>query len=180
MKKLLFCLSLFTLISCEKYVTEISTITLSGKYLLQKVSIVQIENPTDSMRNFDVGGMVINRFLPDPFDSLKIGGFYMYFNYSTLKMNLLPKRPNEDKDIWEYGMSPYDDIFYHRVPYSFDAYTFGKIYFEYKPKDEKSYRKIILNIDSDLTESLQLSGLDFSPYGKNGPKYRYILHLKRT
>jgi hypothetical protein len=179
MKKLLFCLSLFTLISCEKYVTEISTITLSGKYLLQKVSIVQIENPTDSMRNFDVGGMVINRFLPDPFDSLKIGGFYMYFNYSSLRMNLLPRRQNDSRDIWEYGMPP-DDIFYHRVPYSFDAYTFGKIYFEYKPKGENSIRKIILNIDSDLTESLQLSGLDFSPFGKDGPKYRYILHLKRT
>jgi hypothetical protein len=179
MKKLLFCLSLITLLSCEKYVTETSTITLSGKYLLQKVSIIQIENPTDSMRNFVVGDMVINRFLPDPFDSLKIGGFYMYFNYSIIRMNLLPRGLNDDKDRWEYGMSP-DDIFYQRVPYSFDAYTFGKITFKYIPKGEQSYRNIILSIDSDLTESLQLSGLDFAPYGKNGPKYRYVFHLKRT
>ena len=177
MKKLLFCLLLFTLVSCEKYVTETSTITLSGKYILQKLSIIQIENPTDSIRNYVVGDMVINRFLPDPFDTLKVGAFTMDFNYSTLRMNYL-RRANES-DLWEYGMSP-NEIFWLRVPLSFDAYTFGKISFEYKPKDEGSYRKIILSIDSDLTESLQLSGLDFSPYGKNGPKYRYIFHLKRT
>jgi hypothetical protein len=177
MKKLLFFLILFMLTSCEKYVTETSTITLSGKYLLQKLSIVQIENPTDSIRNFVVGDMVINRFLPDPFDTIKVGAFYMDFNYSDLRMNFL-KRTNE-RDVWEYGMSP-DFIFYHRVPLSFDAYTFGKITFVYLPKDEKSYRKIILSIDSDLAESLQLSGLDFSPYGRNGPKYRYVFHLKRT
>jgi len=99
------------------------------------------------------------------------------FNYSDLRMNFL-RRTNE-RDVWEYGMSP-DFIFYHRVPLSFDAYTFGKITFMYLPKDESSYRKIILSIDSDLAESLQLSGLDFSPYGKNGPKYRYVFHLKRT
>jgi hypothetical protein len=177
MKKLLFFLILFMLTSCEKYVTETSTITLSGKYLLQKLSIVQIENPTDSIRNFVVGDMVINRFLPDPFDTLKVGAFYLDFNYSDLRMNFL-RRTNE-RDVWEYGMSP-DFIFYHRVPLSFDAYTFGKITFMYLPKDESSYRKIILSIDSDLAESLQLSGLDFSPYGKNGPKYRYVFHLKRT
>ena len=124
MKKLLFCLSLITLLSCEKYVTETSTITLSGKYLLQKLSVVQIENPTDSIRNFVVGDMVINKFLPDPFDTLKIGAFYMDFTYSDLRMNFL-RRVNE-RDVWEYGMSP-DYIFYHRVPLSFDAYTFGKI-----------------------------------------------------
>jgi hypothetical protein len=177
MKKLLFYLSLITLLSCEKYVTETSTITLSGKYLLQKLSVVQIENPTDSIRNFVVGDMVINKFLPDPFDTIKVGAFYIDFNYSDLRMNFL-RRTNE-RDVWEYGMSP-DFIFYHRVPLSFDAYTFGKITFVYIPKDEKSYRKIILSIDSDLAESLQLSGLDFSPYGKNGPKYRYVFHLKRT
>jgi hypothetical protein len=177
MKKLSFFLILFMLTSCEKYVTDTSTITLSGKYLLQKLSIVQIENPTDSIKNFVVGDMVINRFLPDPFDTLKVGAFYLDFNYSDLRMNFL-RRTNE-RDVWEYGMSP-DFIFYHRVPLSFDAYTFGKITFVYLPKDEKSYRKIVLSIDSDLAESLQLSGLDFSPHGRNGPKYRYVFHLKRT
>ena len=177
MKKLLFLLILFFLSSCEKYVTETSTITLSGKYLLQKLSVVQIENPTDSIRNFVVGDMVINKFLPDPFDTLKVGAFYMDFNYSDLRMNYL-RRTNE-RDVWEYGMSP-NEIFWTRIPFSFDAYTFGKITFMYLPKDESSYRKIILSIDSDLAESLQLSGLDFSPYGKNGPKYRYVFHLKRT
>lgn len=177
MKKLTFLFILFILSSCEKYVTETSTITLSGKYLLQKLSVVQIENPTDSIRNFVVGDMVINRFLPDPFDTLKVGAFYMDFTYSDLRMNYL-RRINE-RDVWEYGMSP-NEIFWTRVPFSFDAYTFGKITFMYLPKDENTYRKIILSIDSDLAESLQLSGLDFSPYGKNGPKYRYVFHLKRT
>lgn len=177
MKKLSFFLILLMLTSCEKYVTDTSTITLSGKYLLQKLSVIQIENPTDSIRNFVVGDMVINRFLPDPFDTLKVGAFYMDFTYSDLRMNFL-RRTNE-KDIWEYGMHP-NEIFWTRVPFSFDAYTFGKITFLYLPKDENTYRKVILSIDSDLAESLQLSGLDFSPYGKNGPKYRYVFHLKRT
>ena len=35
-------------------------------------------------------------------------------------------------------------------------------------------------VDSDLPESLQLSGLDFAPYGKNGPEYKIIFSLTRT
>ena len=48
------------------------------------------------------------------------------------------------------------------------------------PTNERSYRRITLHVDSDLPESLQLSGLDFAPYGKNGPGYKIIFSLTRT
>ena len=48
-------------------------------------------------------------------------------------------------------------------------------------EDKSLYPQLLQEIiDSDLAESLQLSGLDFSPHGRNGPKYRYVFHLKRT
>jgi len=117
--------------------------------------------------------------LPDPFDSIVVDNFYLHFDYSSIRMVWKDRMQNGQRDRWEYGESP-NEIFYSRVPWSYDAFTLGKIQFGYKPNDMNSYRKIILQVDSDLLESIQLSGLEFAPYGKDGPHYRLILSLNRV
>jgi len=142
MKKYILLLLPF-LFSCEKYVTEISDLTLSGKYVVSKVTVIQTSQAITKDTTFLSGSVLKTPYLPDPFDSIKIDNFYIHFDY-------------------------------------FDAYTTGKIQFDYKPKDRNSYARITFQVDSDLLETLQLSGLDFAPYGKDGPHYRVILTLNRV
>jgi hypothetical protein len=176
-KYLLFLLPL--LLSCEKYVTEVSDLTLSGKYVVSKVTLIQTSQATTKDTTFFSGSTFMTPYLPDPFDSIKVDNFYLHFDYSTIRMIWYNRHQNGQRDRWEYGESP-NEIMFWRVPYSFDAYTTGKIQFDYKPKDRNSYARITFQVDSDLLETLQLSGLDFAPYGKDGPHYRLILSLNRV
>lgn len=118
--------------------------------------------------------------LPHPFNYIKVNDFYFHFDYASIRMNWIRSTiTGSSRDLWQYGESP-NEIFYNRVPYSYNAYDFGTIQFNYMPINENSYRRITLHVDSDLLESLQLSGLDFAPYGKNGPKYKIIFSLIRV
>ncbi len=165
--------------SCEKFVTETSDLTLSGKYVVSKLTVIQTSQPLSQDTTYLSGSLFTNANLPDPFDSIKVDNFYLHFDYSTVRLIWYNRLQNGQRDRWEYGESP-NEIIYWRVPYSFDAYNYGKIQFDYKPKDRLSYARITFNIDSDLLESLQLSGLEFAPYGKDGPHYRLILSLNRV
>lgn len=174
-----FILLLFPFYSCEKFVTETSDLTMSGKYVVSKVSVIQTAQATRTDSVFLSNTLFVSHSLPDPFDSILVNNFYLHFDYSTIRMNWFNRNQNGQRDRWEYGESP-NEINYWREPYSYDAYTLGKISFLYKPKDENSYRKLTFQVDSDLLETLQLSGLDFAPYGKDGPHYRVILSLNRV
>lgn len=168
----------FFLVGCEKFTTEVSDLTLSGKYVVSKLTVIQTSQPISQDTTYLSGQVFINHNLPAPFDSIKIDNFHIHFDYSSVRMVWYNRLQHGQRDRWEYGETP-NEIFYHRVPWSFDAYTLGKIQFEYKPKNQSTYRKVLLQVDSDLFETLQLSGLEFAPYGKYGPHYRLILTLNR-
>lgn len=87
---------------------------------------------------------------------------------------------NTGREIWRYGQRMNDQIFYHRVPWTFDGYSLGAIRFHYQPKNRGSITPVTFNVDSDRFESLQLSGLEFTPSGPNGSRYRLIFTLTRV
>ena len=178
MKKLIF-LFLPFLSSCEKYVTNVSDLTLSGKYVVSKVTVIQTSQAITRDTTYLSNTLFVSNSLPDPFDSILVNNFYIHFDYTSVRLNWYNRLQNGQRDRWEYGESPYD-IFYWRVPFSFDAYNLGKIQFDYKPKDRNSYTRVTFQVDSDLLESLQLSGLEYAPYGKDGPHYRLVLSLNRV
>jgi hypothetical protein len=178
MRTIILILLIF-LTSCEKYTTNVSDLTLSGKYVVSKLIVIQTSQASKKDSTYLSNQLFTNNLLPDPFDSIRINDFYIHFDYSTIRMVWYDRIQNGMRDRWLYGESP-NEIFYNRVPWSYDAYTFGKIQFDYKPRDRGSYQKIIFQIDSDLLETLQLSGLDFAPNGKDGPHYRLILTLNRV
>lgn len=165
--------------SCLKYTTEISDLTLSGKYVVSKVTIIQTSQPISKDTTYLSGQLFVNKSLPDPFDSIKVDNFYVHFDYTSIRMIWHNRLQDGQRDRWEYGESP-NEIFYSRVPWSYDAFTLGKIQFDYKPKDRASYQRILFQVDSDLFETIQLSGLEFAPNGKDGPHYRLILSLNRV
>jgi hypothetical protein len=180
MKKLLLLSFILVLTSCEKYVTEIPDLTLSGKYVVTKMTVISIAHAITKDTTYLSGGIFINQSLPHPFNYIKVNDFHFLFTNCDVKMIWTNRTQTGSlKDTWQYGNSPYE-IFYDRIPYSYDSYDYGKIRFDYKPINETSYRRIILHVDSDLFESLQLSGLDIAPYGKDGPEYRFIFTLSRV
>ena len=181
MKKLIpFLIITLFFISCEKYVTNVSVLTLSGKYVVTKMTIITTSHAVMIDSTYLSNSVFRDSMLPHPFNNIKVNDFYLHFDYASIRMNWIMRTTTGSlRDMWQYGESP-NEIFYNRLPYSYNAYNLGKIQFDYKPVNEKAYRRITLQIDSDLPESLQLSGLDFAPYGKNGPTYKIIFSLTRT
>jgi len=181
MNKLIsFLIITFFFISCEKYTTNVSDLTLSGKYVVSKMTIITTSHAVVIDSTYLSNAIFRDSMLPNPFNYIKVNDFYIHFDYASIRMNWIMRTTTGSlRDIWQYGESP-NEIFYNRVPYSYNAYDLGKIQFDYIPINEKSYRRITLHIDSDLPESLQLSGFDFAPYGKNGPEYKIIFSLTRT
>ena len=177
MKKSIFIFCFF-LISCEKFVTEVSDLTMSGKYVVSKLTVIQTSNPSSQNQEFLTGQTYINPILPDPFDTIKVSDFYIHFTYSNVMLGYLGN--NFSGEVWKYGKGPQNYIFYHRVPWTFDAYTLGKIRFDYIPDNKNVVFPVILQVESDKFESLQLSGLEYSPTGANGTRYRLILSLIRV
>jgi hypothetical protein len=179
-KFILFTLILGLFISCEKYTTNISDLTLSGKYVVSKMSIISTSHAITKDSTYLSNTIFRDSTLPHPFNYIKINDFYMHFDYASVRMNWIKRTSTGSlRDMWEYGEAP-NEIFYYRIPYSYNAYDLGTIQFDYIPTNQKSYRRITLHVDSDLPESLQLSGFDFAPYGKNGPRYKIIFSLTRV
>lgn len=179
-KYLFFIILLFT--SCEKYVTNVSDLTMSGKYVVSKLQVIQITNPTGKDSTYLSNQVFIEKSLPDPFDTIRVNDFYIHFTYSNVMIGWIGTTPDGEK--WKYGKSPNekpnDFIFYNRVPWTFDAYTYGKINFTYKPINKGVIFPVTLQVDSDMFETLQLSGFEYTPSGANGTRYRLIFSLTRV
>ena len=112
MKRIVGILMFLVLITgCEKYVVEKSDITLSGKYVLSKLNVANVDQNQTPDSLYLLGSTYVNHNLPKPFDSIVIDDFYLHMDYSTIRLNLLGVTPT-GKDIWEYGNSP-NEIFYN-------------------------------------------------------------------
>ena len=175
MKKLFLLLLVFVLTSCEKYVTEISTLTLSGKYVVSKLEVTNVDQNQTRDSLYLLGTTYNNTLLPKPFDNIRINNFYIHMDYSTIRMKILGVTPS-GQDIWKYG-SGTDSIFYHT--FGATPFSFGYIQFNYIT-DDGSSRRVTFFIEDDGLESLQLksSGAWFN--GKFGQKQVITLSLTRV
>ena len=100
---------MFLLTGCEKYVVEKSDITLSGKYVISKLNVINVDQNQTQDSLYLIGSTYINNNLPKPFDSIVIDNFYLHMDYSTIRINMLGVT-STGQDIWEYGNSS-DEIF---------------------------------------------------------------------
>jgi hypothetical protein len=175
MKNLYLLLVLFLITSCEKFVLETSDVTLSGKYVVSKMDITSVDQNQTRDSLYLVGSTYINKSLPDPFDSVVINRFYLHFDYSTVRMNLLGVNPT-GRDIWEYGNSP-NEIFYRIL--GNNSYNSGFVQFDYVSSD-KSVRTLTFLIEDDGFESLQLKSAGGWFRDKVGEKQVMTLYLTRV
>ncbi len=175
MKKWILLVFSLLFISCERYITGLPTLSLSGKYVVSKVDITNVDQNETRDSLYLSGTKYLNSRLPKPFDSITINRFYIHLDYSTIRMVNLGVTP-DGRDVWKYGNSP-DVIFYNT--FGGTGYYNGYLQFNYIT-DDGSSRLITFLIEDDGAESLQLksSGAWFN--GKFGQKQVMTLSLIRV
>ena len=150
-------------------------VTLSGKYVVSKLEITNVDQNQTRDSLYLVGTTYINQNLPHPFNNIQINNFYIHFDYSTVRMKLSGVTP-AGQDIWMYGVSP-NEIFY--TTFGRTPYHSGYLQYYYTTIDG-SHPLITFMIEDDGLESLQLksSGAWFN--GKLGEKQVMTLSLTRV
>ena len=174
MKKIILIILLF-LTSCQFYVTEIKDVTLSGKYVVSKLEITNVDQNQTPNKIYLVGDTYINNNLSHPFNNIKINNFYLHFDYSTLRMDLRGVTKSGE-DIWGYGVSP-NEIFYK----TFGTTPFHSGYLQYHYTSKTGDRvSMTFMIEDDGMETLQIksSGAWFD--GKFGQKQVMTMLLTRV
>lgn len=173
-KYLLFILLCLT--SCEKFVLNNSDITLSGKYVVSKLDITNVDQTESRDSLYTLGQKYVNHLLPTPFDSIVINRFYIHFDYSVVKIDCIGI--NASGDIWKYPLpnQPYGFIYYKIL--SNNAYNNGFVQFTYFTGE--SNRTMTFLIEDDGFESLQLKSSGAWFRGKFGEKQVMTLYLTRV
>ena len=75
-----FFIILFSFSSCERYVTECATPTLSGKYVISKVKIQSVKQNTSKDTTLYTGDLCITS-MPYPFDTFFVDDFKLHMDY---------------------------------------------------------------------------------------------------
>jgi hypothetical protein len=163
---------LFT--SCQLYITEVKDVTLSGKYVVSKLEITSVDQSSPRIEKFFIGQTYVNNALGHPFNKIQINNFYIHFDYSTIRMGEI--EVEDDRDIWDYGMSP-KEIFY-RV-FGTTPFHSGYLEFDYLSKDG-SRRSMKFIIEDDGLETLQLRSTGIWPNNQFGEKQVMTLFLTRV
>lgn len=169
-----FIISILLLIGCEQYVVETSDITLSGKYVVSKLDITNVDQSTERDSLYLVG-TTFNSNMAKPFDKIDINRFYIHFDYSTIRINLLGVTPY-GRDIWEYGNPP-NEIYYQIL--NNNPYFSGHLRFMYESQPGEN-NLLIFQIEDDGIESLQLKSSGSWLRGSDGQKQVMTLFLTRV
>jgi hypothetical protein len=176
MRRIVGILMFLVLLSgCEKYVVEKSDVTLSGKYVISKLHITNVDQNQTPDSLYLLGSTYVNHKLPKPFDSLVINDFYLHMDYSTIRFNLLGVTQT-GTDIWEYGNYP-NEIFYQIL--GNNSYSYGFIQFTYITSDGNASTMTFL-IEDDGFESLQLKSEGAWFESEMGQKQVMTLGLTRV
>ena len=174
MKKIILIILLF-LTSCQFYVTEIKDVTLSGKYVVSKLEITNVDQNQTKDEIYLIGDTYVNNNLPHPFNNIKINNFYLHFDYSTVRMDWRGSTKSGE-DIWGYGVSP-NEIFYK----TFGTTPFHSGYLQYNYTSKNGgHVSMAFIIEDDGMETLQIksSGAWFD--GKFGQKQVMTMLLTRV
>ena len=169
----LFILFLFT--SCEKYSTEIQTLTLSGKYQISRLSV----NYTDQTMNKDTvyrsGDVYIdeNPLAPTPFDTIRIGSTYIHLDEILINLRYLGQ--SNGRDLWDRRYQTDYSV------YNNNRYQLGYLQFTYLDVIKTgSKHTLTFMIEEDGLETLQLKSSGVWPYSNYGQKKIITLLLSRV
>jgi hypothetical protein len=158
---------LLTLTSCYKQYSEPKTLSLSGEYIIDKITYSKIENSTSPGDKVYYGGDIyVNPNGSFPMDSINVGFTEWHLDYSVISFN--PHTLNTGKVIWEKQ-------YFYNVTGHHTNYDLGYLDFTL---DDGSRR--LFKIIDDGVENLVLRTTGQWVTGASGPEESVTLYLTRV
>jgi hypothetical protein len=163
-KLLLLLLVLVSLNSCEVY-QEPPSLSLSGEYVISKITMLSTENTTNSSGTiYDIGSHYVNQYDISPMEDIWVGFTRWHFDYSVI--SLYPIQQGNGTTNWQRK-------YFYSVIRNYNDYDLGYIQF-YVNGSVRTFK--ILN---DGLESLTLQTTGLWPYSSSGPNQIVTLQLTR-
>jgi len=161
------------LVSCETYVTECATPSLSGKYVIGKVDIHSVKQDV-SRDTILLSTDLCKTPLPYPFDSFYVDDLFIHLDNSSIRLNNLGVDGN-GRDMWELGPSFY-------TIYNCTPFYVGDLQFKYEfVRDGQTFRPTLtFFVVDDGVETLVLKSKGVWPSKEMGEKVDVTLYLFRV
>lgn len=162
--------------SCEKYVAG-TTVTLSGKYVINRITIKSVDQNTTGDSTYRSGDVYIDtsRTTPIPFDRIKVGYTFIHFDYWSVNLRHLGIDPHDRKDIWD---TRYQTSYWI---WGNNQWQSGYLQFTYTDVIKTNARhKYTFQITEDKFESLELTSSGIWPSYQFGEKKIMIINLTRV
>jgi len=167
MKSFICLLLLVCLTSCYKQYTQPKTLSLSGEYIVDKITYSVIENSTNPQeQSFYPGTMFINPNESFPMDSILVGFTKWHLDYSVISFK--PHTLPTGKTVWEKQ-------YFYNVINHYSIYDLGYIDFTM----EDGSRRVFKILD-DGVENLVLRTTGQWAYGSSGTNVSITLFLTRV
>lgn len=166
MRKLLLLFGmLFGITSCTVY-EQPSSLSLSGEYVISKITILSTENTTNSSGTiYSMGSHYVNTQDISPMDDIQVGFTRWAFDYSVIY--LYPTQSGGGTTTWQR------QYFYSVINHN-NIYDLGYIQF-YVNGSVRTFK-----ILDDGLESLTLQTTGLWPYSSSGPNQIVTLQLTRV
>ena len=180
MRNLYLLLSLLLITSCEKYVTEISDLTLMGLYVVDYVDVIGNNGGTDT--SFHSGQVFDNTIFPVPFNKIKTNDFNINFENNGFEGYFMMIWTNKNnpmgKPQWLYDTRMSENPWDGFSVYGNTSYNLGALVLRYTDTSNVK-RTMTFIIERDGFESLQLLSANSYPYGQFGTSSRFRIYLTR-
>lgn len=168
---------LTSLTSCVKYVSG-TNVTLSGKYLINRITIKSVDQNVTIDSTYRAGDIYIDSssYAPIPFDSIRVGYTFFHFDYSLINLRYMGvDNSNGGRDVWDTR---------YRTSYWIwgnNQWQSGYIQFSYQDVVKtNAWHKFTFQITEDKLESLELTSSGIWPSYKFGEKKIMIINLTRV
>jgi len=166
MKKLLILPLLLLLNSCYKQYSQPKTLSLSGEYIIDKVTYSVIENSTPNEKVFYPGYVYINPNESFPMDSLKVGFTRWHFDYSIASFN---------PQVLPTGTVIWNNRYVYSVRNHYTNYDLGYIDINM----DNGSRRIFKIIDDGVENLVLRTTNNWGVYGPSGEAESVTLYLTR-
>ena len=165
MKKIIILIGiLFTFNSCTVY-QEPTSLSLSGEYIIDKVTVISTENTTNSGGQiYNPGTHYVNNLDAFPLEDIYVGFTRWHLDYTII--SFYPISVGGGTVNWQRQ-------YYYTVVNHENIYDLGYIKFNVNG----SVR--IFKILDDGVESLTLQSTGLWPYSSSGPNEVVMIHLSR-
>jgi len=166
MRHLLIIPLLVILTSCYKQYSQPKTLSLSGEYIIDKITYSNIENSNPNEQVYYSGDIFINPNESFPMDSIAIGFTRWHLDYSVISFN--PNILPSGKVIW-------GDRYVYSVINHYTNYDLGYIDITM----DNGGRRIFKIIDDGVENLVLRTTNNWGSYGSSGPAQSATIYLTR-